>query len=193
MAIQWLWASLEDTVAPFKDFPPQDLMDSLVEHYFREMNDYFPLLHEPTFKQCIQNGFHHRHGAFGATVLLVCANGARFSDDPRVLWQGSENRQSAGWKWFDMVERVHKSFIAYAHVYDLQIRVVRRSASRSQYLAGASRSTRTCTFSCWWCTCKGRPRLTRVGRISGSGSVRASISAPIGRGCTGLSRLSSKS
>ncbi|PIL25372.1 transcription factor [Ganoderma sinense ZZ0214-1] len=120
----WLWASLEDSVPPFKDFPPQDLMDTLVEYYFRELNDYFPLLHEPTFKQCIQSGFHRHHGAFGATVLLVCANAARFSDDPRVLWQGTDNRQSAGWKWFEMVERVHKSFIAYAHVYDLQIRVL---------------------------------------------------------------------
>ncbi len=100
-------------------------METLVERYFREMNDYFPLLHEPTFKQCIAHGLHRHHGAFGATVLLVCANGARFSDDPRALWQETDNRQSAGWKWFEMVERIHKSFIAYTHVYDLQIRVVR--------------------------------------------------------------------
>ena len=121
---QWLRSILEDAPAPFTGFPPDDLMNDLVDRYFREMNDYLPLLHEPTFKQCIKNGLHHHHGAFGATVLLVCATGARFSDDPRVFLEGINNTDSAGWKWFEVVERAYKSSSAPATVYDLQVRVV---------------------------------------------------------------------
>ncbi|KAI0372641.1 hypothetical protein BV20DRAFT_963680 [Pilatotrama ljubarskyi] len=102
-------------------FPPDDLLEELVCHYFRHINDYAPLLHEPTFRQNIRDGLHFRQGGFGATVLLVCATGARFSDDPRVLLEGTDTWQSAGWKWFQTVDDMHKTLLAPVHVYDLQI------------------------------------------------------------------------
>lgn len=89
------------------------------------MNDLFPLLHEPTFKKAIKDGLHLRHGGFGATVLLVCANGSRFTRDARVLLDDTHELQSAGWKYYQPVESARKVPIAPAQLHDLQIYVVR--------------------------------------------------------------------
>ena len=106
-------------------FPPRDLLDVLVDLYFFHMNTYCPLLHEPTFKQSIEDGEHLRIGGFGATVLLVCAIGSRFTRDPRVLLDYSDNHHSAGWKWFLLVERIRRTSFAPAKIYDLQMYAVR--------------------------------------------------------------------
>ena len=111
----------------FTDFPPDDLRDTLVDLYFRNLNDYLPLLHEPMFKEAITSGVHLRDSGFGATVLLVCANGARSSSDPRVLEEPSDDKQSSGWKWFKEVQMKRRLLLAPAHLYDLQIYVVRSS------------------------------------------------------------------
>lgn len=110
---------------PFPDFPPDDLRDSLVDLYFRTLNDDTPLLHEPTFKEAVASGLHLQDGRFGATVLLVCANGARFSSDPRVSAEMHVEGQSRGWKWFKTVQTGRKLLLVPAHLYDLQIYVVR--------------------------------------------------------------------
>ncbi|KAI0351878.1 hypothetical protein OH77DRAFT_1429177 [Trametes cingulata] len=117
------WLERPYTCPPISpsDFPPNDLMYSLFEAYFRQINDYLPLLHEPTFLRDVRDGLHIRNAEFGATVLLVCANGARFSGDRRVLLEGSTSWQSAGWKWFERVDRMHKSHLAPVQVYDLQV------------------------------------------------------------------------
>ena len=115
---------IEDRLPVFTDFPPSDLMRDLVELYFRNINDVIPLLHEPTFKQAIETQLHLRRGGFGATLLLVCANGARFTDDPRVILDGSTLRQSAGWKWFEQVERALKPPLAPVEIYDVQVYTV---------------------------------------------------------------------
>ena len=91
------------------------------------MNDFLPLLHRPTFEQGIREGLHLHDEGFGSTVLLVCANGARFSDDPRALLDEREHPQSAGWKWFQQVQMVRKSLLEPPRLYDLQIYAVRRS------------------------------------------------------------------
>ena len=88
------------------------------------MNDLLPLLHRPTFEQSVREGLHLRDEGFGSTVLLVCANGARFTDDARVLLDGAEVPQSAGWKWFQQVQMVRKSLLAPPRLYDLQIYAV---------------------------------------------------------------------
>ena len=62
--------------------------------------------------------------SFASTVLLVCAVGSRFSDDPRVLLEGEESFHSSGWKWFDQVQMVKKSLLAPPSLYDLQFYVV---------------------------------------------------------------------
>ncbi|KAJ2917368.1 hypothetical protein MD484_g3051, partial [Candolleomyces efflorescens] len=67
-----------------REFPEPDLLNVLVGLYFKHINIELPLLHRPTFEKEIAQGLHIRHNTFGAVVLLVCAMGARYSDDPRV-------------------------------------------------------------------------------------------------------------
>lgn len=94
------------------------------------MNDMFPLLHKPTFTAGLNVGLHLRDSGFGAVVLLVCACAAPFTNDPRVLLSGTDDRKSAGWKWFQAVEDWRKvtSSMAPAQLYDLQVCVVRSIA-----------------------------------------------------------------
>ncbi|RXW16423.1 hypothetical protein EST38_g9429 [Candolleomyces aberdarensis] len=66
------------------EFPEPDLLNTLVEHYFKHINIELPLLHRPTFEQDIAQGLHKQNATFGAAVLLVCAMGSKYSDDPRV-------------------------------------------------------------------------------------------------------------
>ena len=108
-----------------RSFPPRDLLDALVDLYFAHTNSEFPLLHGPTFRKLIAAGEHLRNGGFGATVLLACAIGARFTRDPRVLLDDSDHHHSAGWKWFLAVVDVRRIPFAPAKVYDLQIHAVR--------------------------------------------------------------------
>ncbi|RDX40755.1 hypothetical protein OH76DRAFT_1412738 [Lentinus brumalis] len=104
-------------------FPPEDLLDSLVDLYFRRANDVFPIFHEPTFKDDISRGQHLRQGGFGAVVLLICAGAARSSGDPRVLLDGTDDWRSAGWKWYQAVDQWRKATtsLAPAQLHDLQI------------------------------------------------------------------------
>ncbi|RPD58799.1 hypothetical protein L226DRAFT_471250 [Lentinus tigrinus ALCF2SS1-7] len=129
---QWLRS---ESMPVFDEFPPEDMLNSLVDLYFRHINDMLPLLHEPTFKSGIINGLHLRDGGFGAVVLLVCACASRFTDDPRVLLEGTEDRKSAGWKWFQAVEDWRKitGSLAPAQLHDLQICVL-----MANYLIGSS-------------------------------------------------------
>ncbi|RPD69776.1 hypothetical protein L226DRAFT_264291 [Lentinus tigrinus ALCF2SS1-7] len=117
----WLNTPSQETMPVFDDFPPDDLLDTLVELFFRKVNDLIPLLHEPMFKNDIKRGLHLREGGFGAVVLLVCACGARYTSDPRVLLDGTDDWRSAGWKWFHAVESRRKLSLAPAQLYDLQI------------------------------------------------------------------------
>ena len=117
----------------FTDFPPDDLRDALVDLYFRTLNDDMPLLHEPIFKKAIISGLHLRSGGFGAIVLLVCANGARSSSDPRVSAEVHAEGHSRGWNWFKQVQTKRKLLLAPAHLYDLQIYVVRQASDILNY------------------------------------------------------------
>jgi hypothetical protein len=111
-------------------------MVTLVDLYFEHINLYLPLLHRPTFERSINEGLHLRDARFGANVLLVCANGSRFSDDPRVLLDGEKSRHSSGWKWFDQVQMVKKSFLNPPTLYDLQF----YSVSMSSHSTGLRRN-----------------------------------------------------
>ncbi|GBE88069.1 predicted protein [Sparassis crispa] len=115
-------SSIKDEPCPYKDFPGQELMNKLIEHYFVNVNEYAPLLHRPSFEEGIKNGLHLTDEGFGSTVLLVCAIGARFSSDPRVfLADYKDETHSAGWKWFQQVQMIRKSLLAPPRLYDLQI------------------------------------------------------------------------
>lgn len=107
-------------------FPPEDLIADLAGLYFSNSNCYLPLLHRPTFTGSVAEGLHHRNDMFAATVLLVCAVGSRWSNDPRVFLDDTNARHSCGWKWFDQVLLfARKSLLAPPTLYDLQCHCVR--------------------------------------------------------------------
>ncbi|KAJ7143999.1 fungal-specific transcription factor domain-containing protein [Mycena epipterygia] len=111
-------------------FPPPDLAAHLIDLYFTRVNMYLPLLHRPTFERGVMGGLHHRDDNFAAILLLVCAVGSRWSDDPRVVpGSGTEGVGTAktgtghlacGWGWFDQVPLVGKHLFGQATLYDLQ-------------------------------------------------------------------------
>lgn len=109
----------EDT-SPQYSFPPPDLMTSLVSHYFTQIHPLLPLLHRPTFQKGIDEGLHLTDSHFGATVLLVCALGSRYSEDSRVFVEGSDATQSAGWKWIEQVKLLRTSFFKRTCLHELQ-------------------------------------------------------------------------
>ncbi|KAH6913515.1 fungal-specific transcription factor domain-containing protein [Coprinopsis sp. MPI-PUGE-AT-0042] len=66
-------------------FPDPPLMDSLLSLYFEHYNVFLPLIHRLTLERELREGLHHESEAFATTVLLMCALGSRYSDDPEVL------------------------------------------------------------------------------------------------------------
>ena len=73
---------------PYTGFPEPALMSELFDNYFRTIHASFPLLHRPTFLRAVGAGQHRAEEGFGAVVLLVCALGARFSNNPATLLAG---------------------------------------------------------------------------------------------------------
>ncbi|KAG7098774.1 hypothetical protein E1B28_000682 [Marasmius oreades] len=100
-------------------FPEGDLLWSLISLYFDNVNIYLPILHGPSFKRSIYEGLHLHDPQFGGMVLLVCALGARYSDDSRVFWV-SGKQLSAGWAWFRQVRMTRGSLFSEASVYEIQ-------------------------------------------------------------------------
>ena len=70
VALQWLTSNVQDEHAPHKDFPPPDLLEKLIDLYFKNMNDYLPLLHRPTFEQGVREGLHLRDDGTSARHLV---------------------------------------------------------------------------------------------------------------------------
>ncbi|KAI0719057.1 fungal-specific transcription factor domain-containing protein [Cerioporus squamosus] len=130
---QWLKDSsaARPKPSPYRDFPPPDLMEQLVNAFFMHYNLFVPLLHRPTLEQGIKDGLHLRDRGFGAVLLLVCANGSRVVDDPRVM--AEDGRHVAGWKWFEQVETVRWSYLERPRLEDLQ-----SCALISMYLGGTN-------------------------------------------------------
>jgi Fungal specific transcription factor domain len=118
--LQWIIPKFEDP-EPNYQFPPSDLLVLLVDLYFANMNSFLPLLHRLTFEKSLREGLHHRDDGFGAVVLLVSAVGCRFSDDPRVILEGTNSTHSAGWAWFHQVQMVRRSLFSPPSLYDLQV------------------------------------------------------------------------
>ncbi|KAF8639523.1 hypothetical protein AX17_001428 [Amanita inopinata Kibby_2008] len=102
-------------------YPDIDLIYQLINLYFQNVNIYFPLLHRPTFEKLLNENLHLRDPSFGAALLLVCAVGSQYSDDPRVLLEeDSSSHLSAGWKYFIQVPVLRNYFIDKVTIYDLQ-------------------------------------------------------------------------
>ncbi|KAK7036253.1 Zn(2)-C6 fungal-type domain-containing protein [Favolaschia claudopus] len=100
------WSSTPWTAPPTTyTFPPQDLLLRLISAYFTSVNPFIPILHRPTFEKDFAA---HKHlsptdDGFAKIVLLVCALGARYSDDPRVNANGMPI-EMLGYEWFDQVK-----------------------------------------------------------------------------------------
>ncbi|KAJ7118079.1 fungal-specific transcription factor domain-containing protein [Mycena epipterygia] len=77
----------------------------LAELYFTRAHIYLPVLHRQTFERSVEIGMHHWDDGFAAIVLLVCAIGSRWSDDPRVLPPTGNDKPhlQCGWQWFTQV------------------------------------------------------------------------------------------
>ena len=106
-------------------FPDGDLLVSLIDLYFKEVNIFFPLLHRPTFERQIAERLHLQDAMFGNVVLLVCALGSKHSDDPRVLTEDSNTTRSSGHKWYSQVDTCRKSYTKKPSLYELQMIAVR--------------------------------------------------------------------
>ncbi|EKM58700.1 uncharacterized protein PHACADRAFT_253191 [Phanerochaete carnosa HHB-10118-sp] len=119
------WISTMDFIPPelpYTDFPEPSLMNDLLDNYFQKIHRNFPLLHRPTFLQNIASGLHLIDEGFGATVLLVCALGARFSYNPAALMPGLTSWHWAGWRWFQQVRAMRKLIpLTMTTLYDLQV------------------------------------------------------------------------
>lgn len=127
---QWFMHAAEQQQYPVDSFPEFELMDSLVDLYFINCNTYTPLLHRQTFEQGIHKGLHLRDEGFASTVLLVCAIGSKFSDDPRVFTEPG-NAQSAGWKYFNLVQATRKAIkLSAPTLYDVQVPCVSLTLAR---------------------------------------------------------------
>lgn len=110
----------QEIARPAYTFPEDDLAASLVSLYFTEISVILPLLHRRTFEGGVATGLHfHDHG-FAGTLLLVCALGAWYSDDPRVYLSGDTSGGSAGWKWYSQVQLAGQSPFGQTTLYDLQ-------------------------------------------------------------------------
>ncbi|KAJ3509225.1 hypothetical protein NLJ89_g5337 [Agrocybe chaxingu] len=101
-------------------FPESDLAPTLVDLYFKNSNLYMPVLHQPSFRRSIREGLHFVDEGFASIYMLVCCIGARFSDDPRVRLEGSDKRNSSGWRWFDQVQTMRTSFPTPPTLYTIQ-------------------------------------------------------------------------
>jgi hypothetical protein len=102
------------------EFPDADLLNTLVDSYFRDVNTVSPLLHRPTFDRSVRDGLHFQDDGFARVLLAVCAVASRFVDDPRVLLDDYAS-PSEGWKYFNQVEISTKPLLAAPSLYDIQV------------------------------------------------------------------------
>ena len=130
------WEIPEEPIKTRYTFPPPDLLKSLINHYFSSVNTFLPVLHRPTFARSVALQLHHTDDDFGAIALLVCALGARYSNDDRVKLDGIDDWHSSGWRWYNQVEAHQRSHhnTGSPTLYDLQFYCVcLHSPSLTQY------------------------------------------------------------
>jgi hypothetical protein len=54
--------------------------------------------------KAISDNLHISDSSFGKILLLVCAVGSLWSDNPGVMYPGSSSWHSAGWKWYNQAQ-----------------------------------------------------------------------------------------
>ncbi|KAI0337246.1 hypothetical protein BDW22DRAFT_1364331 [Trametopsis cervina] len=132
------------------EFPPADLLSSLVSLFFRMHNNFTPVLHRPTFDRMLADKRHLVDEDFASIVLLVCAIGSRWSTDRRVLLEeeersnedgeGEEWWHSSGWKWFKQVRLGRKALFSPPCLADIQITCLAAMYHRGSSTSEASRT-----------------------------------------------------
>lgn len=111
-----------------------------MDAYFQHVNPFLPLLHRPSFEKSVATRSQFIDHSFGSTLLLVCALGSRYSEDPRVFIADAKTPHSAGWKWLEQVPLNRKSFVEKPTLHELQNHAVchfpltYRSAGVSSFL-----------------------------------------------------------
>ncbi|KAJ7238584.1 fungal-specific transcription factor domain-containing protein [Mycena haematopus] len=90
-------------------YPPDDLIDSLLETYFINIHPTIPILHRPSFERSVAQGLHLTDMGFGGTLLSVLAVASRHSTDPRIFLDNGAPL-SAGWKFANQLWSIPKFF-----------------------------------------------------------------------------------
>ncbi|KAF7361336.1 Fungal-trans domain-containing protein [Mycena sanguinolenta] len=109
-----------EEVFPPLIFPPPDLLRSLVDLFFTRVNIILLLIHRPSFEKALASGLHLVDHQFGSTVLGICALAAKYSDDPRVMLEGTNSALSAGWKYVCQLQPVQKPLMRSFTLYEAQ-------------------------------------------------------------------------
>ncbi|KAH6910364.1 fungal-specific transcription factor domain-containing protein [Coprinopsis sp. MPI-PUGE-AT-0042] len=122
-------ASPLDVIPHLVKFPPPDLCRTLIDLYFTHTNNYFPLLHRPTFERQWKERLCEKNIWFAAVCFQIFAIGSRWCNDERVLGapesSASEARDwtKAGWHYHSAGADIHKmarSLIYTATLFEIQ-------------------------------------------------------------------------
>ncbi|ODN97198.1 hypothetical protein I350_08178 [Cryptococcus amylolentus CBS 6273] len=122
--------------------PDQVLAQRLINAYFCYASTYLPLLDRSEFQQQHDLARWKQDHGFARVCLLVFACGARFVDDPIVLWPDESqssvddptfHRHSAGWRYFCALVRMGRKTVQIPTLHELQIQVL-----TCQFLLGAA-------------------------------------------------------
>lgn len=88
---------------PLIQWPDDALMRKLIATYFATTDLMLPIIHRGSFEENVNRSLHQTDAAFAKLLLLVCAAGSRYVDDPEVYVRDDEGEldvSSAGWKYF---------------------------------------------------------------------------------------------
>ncbi|KAJ4501161.1 fungal-specific transcription factor domain-containing protein [Lentinula lateritia] len=111
-----------EPVDPPYEFPEPDLLRKLLDLYFDKHHPIYPVLHRPSFERYVYiDNLHLTNRRFGAVVLVACALGSRLSDDPRTLYDGTQDIRSAGWKYYGQIRLISTSLSEPLTLYDVQL------------------------------------------------------------------------
>ncbi|CAK5281385.1 unnamed protein product, partial [Mycena citricolor] len=128
------WESTYPEPPPVYSFPPADLLHDLVTIFFEKLNIVFFLLHRASFERSVASGMHLLDHSFGGLLLAVLALASKFSDDPRVIYPGTNTRLSSGWQWFQQIRYGdNKDFY-----YGMGLHDVQRTLLTIAYLQGSN-------------------------------------------------------
>lgn len=115
--------SINDINFTNDDYPPDDLLYSLINIYFDRVNFFLPLINKDVFMDNLKHKKYDRH--FGGLLLLVLAVASRFSDDPRVLSSNSDAYLQPGERFFNScMTKTHCKIMEAPKIEDIQMMVL---------------------------------------------------------------------